>query len=577
MKLKNVWLLTLIVCVLFLFLWQNLSFGYSKAWQTEENELGIKYKAVNGAETKLERYKSALGTLIGAWSANEKKIAGGTEVTLAGALGTSASALASALSKSTPITAVAGGLLTLRKAVEVGLAISASDGYVSAMSTADGAVSGAVTGVNTAYSEYTTQYSEYLKVCAAHNLVRFSNGTPSAVYSQSALDTAVNMSRQTRGWYHTTDSPSGTDHSIEPRWGTDHWNMDDAPQNYECKGTCTVTFRSPYSALMDHREKCGLPETQSIDDWAYAYGIGGHAWGTSIAIQNELDGRTVDHGCGRTWYNCDSDHLAKSANHQVRRCAKTYTNSNGVSSKCLENEESVTRFRRCMGHTRDHNESDWIPLKSEHSDIADSSPPTASTPPPPPQPTDNTPNCQDCTSDCSSPCNCTNSGTCGGTVSTPPSGSTPPSPSYHACNVHETSVSGDHSYISSCSSSNANGTCQNSSGYYACSPHSHSYPSPSSPPANPPSGSNPPSTTTVACGARSWTGCTVRSSDGNACRVDPCDSGCGSFYWSCSTSGVSWHKTERTCSRTDCNATYTDCSRGSDTKHCLGKYYYHQK
>ena len=53
-----------------------------------------------------------------------------------------------------------------------------------------------------------------------------------------------------------------------------------------------------------------------------------------------------------------------------------------------------------------------------------STPPTGSTPP---APTDNTPNCQDCTSDCSSPCSCTNSGTCGGTVSTPPSGSTPPS------------------------------------------------------------------------------------------------------------------------------------------------------
>ena len=112
-------------------------------------------------------------------------------------------------------------------------------------------------------------------------------------------------------------------------------------------------------------------------------------------------------------------------------------------------------------------------------------------------PTDNTPNCPDCTSDCSSPCNCTNSGTCGGTVSTPPSGSTPPSPSYHACNVHETSVSGDHSYISSCSSSNANGTCQNSSGYYACSPHSHSYPSPPPPP-------EPPSPT--LCPANDWTG-----------------------------------------------------------------------
>ena len=33
-----------------------------------------------------------------------------------------------------------------------------------------------------------------------------------------------------------------------------------------------------------------------------------------------------------------------------------------------------------------------------------------------PPPTDNTPNCSGCTSDCSSPCSCTDSGTCGGTV-----------------------------------------------------------------------------------------------------------------------------------------------------------------
>ena len=35
------------------------------------------------------------------------------------------------------------------------------------------------------------------------------------------------------------------------------------------------------------------------------------------------------------------------------------------------------------------------------------------------------PNCQDCTSHCSSPCSCSNSGTCNGTVSTPSTPSTP--------------------------------------------------------------------------------------------------------------------------------------------------------
>ena len=86
-----------------------------------------------------------------------------------------------------------------------------------------------------------------------------------------------------------------------------------------------------------------------------------------------------------------------------------------------------------------------------------------------------------------------------GSVTPSPSPTPTPSPSYHACRVHETSVSGSHSYgtytcgshsgyacqesndhktyISSCSETENSRTCNNSSGYYECSPHSHTYPS----------------------------------------------------------------------------------------------------
>lgn len=119
MKLKNVWLRTLMVCVCSLFLLQNLAFGYSKAWQTEENELDIKYNAVSGASTKLVKYRDALGTLTGKWSANEKKIAAGTEVTLAGVLTTSASALALYLTGGSAIPVSMSAVLTLKSAVLV--------------------------------------------------------------------------------------------------------------------------------------------------------------------------------------------------------------------------------------------------------------------------------------------------------------------------------------------------------------------------------------------------------------------------------------------------------------------------
>ena len=91
-----------------------------------------------------------------------------------------------------------------------------------------------------------------------------------------------------------------------------------------------------------------------------------------------------------------------------------------------------------------------------------------SPPPMPTPPSDGTPNCPDCTSHCSSPCSCSTSGTCNGTMVTA------------ACGVHtiEPGSSSEHShrYISSCSETENGNTCTNTSGYYACAPHSHTYP-----------------------------------------------------------------------------------------------------
>ena len=100
---------------------------------------------------------------------------------------------------------------------------------------------------------------------------------------------------------------------------------------------------------------------------------------------------------------------------------------------------------------------------SSSSSSSGSTPPTGSTPPP-----DNTPNCSGCTSHCSSPCSCSTSGTCDGTMVTA------------ACGVHTiepgSSAAHSHRYISSCSETENGNTCTNTSSYYACAPHSHSYP-----------------------------------------------------------------------------------------------------
>ena len=117
------------------------------------------------------------------------------------------------------------------------------------------------------------------------------------------------------------------------------------------------------------------------------------------------------------------------------------------------------------------------------------------------------------------------------------SGSTPPS--MHPCNVHETSVSGDHSLQSSCTSSNANGTCTVTS-FYACDNHTHSYPSP--PPPPPP---------TTLCPANGWTNCGSTKSHAKEC-------GGGDTYYTCNPSALAYHG-DKSCRRAGCSNTWSNC------------------
>jgi len=162
--------------------------------------------------------------------------------------------------------------------------------------------------------------------------------------------------------------------------------------------------------------------------------------------------------------------------HSYYACQTPSTSSHSLQASCSSTKNgsacTVTSFYACQSHTHVY-----------------------PAPPPPPPPTDNTPNCSGCTSHCSSPCSCTNSGTCNGTVAAPP----PPEPE----------------------------------------------------------------PTLVAC--ERGRGCAVRSSDGRECYVESCASGCGSGYWSCNASAVSWHVTSHPCTRSGCDASYTNCSRGNGT------------
>ena len=274
--------------------------------------------------------------------------------------------------------------------------------------------------------------------------------------------------------YHT--SSSETSHTV-PSWSKKTCR-DGLPSflcrgNHFVSGTCDVSYDTPSDAYYTHQLRCGS------------------------------ESASVPAGDGIVYYSCDEVGYAL---HTDRICVKTYTNSRGVSSPC------GVSYRNCMGHKRDHDESDIWPAKTLHSDSVSTENPVVS-PPPTPTPTP------------------------------------PPSPTYHACGEHETSVSGDHSLQASCTSTDSNGNTCTVTSFYACDSHTHAYPAPPPPPPEP---------TLVACGGAEWTNCPGAESTWQH-RVQDC-SQCDDGYWTCSSWAYQHTSGLKTCQR--CEATFYECQNG---------------
>ena len=80
---------------------------------------------------------------------------------------------------------------------------------------------------------------------------------------------------------------------------------------------------------------------------------------------------------------------------------------------------------------------------------------------------------------------------------------------YEACNVHTSGTNGSHHWIASCAVTSRGQTCTNTSGYYACTPHTHTYPSPPLPCGVHTSGTN---------GSHHWIAtCAITNSRGQTC------------------------------------------------------------
>ncbi|MDE0015016.1 MAG: hypothetical protein OXU51_02430 [Candidatus Poribacteria bacterium] len=138
--------------------------------------------------------------------------------------------------------------------------------------------------------------------------------------------------------------------------------------------------------------------------------------------------RSVSYACStHTYYACQTP--STSSHAWVSSCSetengKTCTNTSGYYA-CSPHSHSypTDNTPNCSGCTTDCS----YPCSCSGSGTCGGS--TM------PTPTDNTPNCSGCTSHCSSPCRCSESGTCNGTVAAPPPTPmpTPPPPSGPTC------------------------------------------------------------------------------------------------------------------------------------------------
>ncbi len=447
---RRILLFTLIVCVLCLFLIQQVSYAdIPDLVRQHETSIANTIGLMNTTIGNYNTLKGAMDTLNSDFKTNQKAVRKGVEVTVTIAAGAIISATASVISGGTLAPAAFAGYIALRTAAGTAKTAWKSAELISAMGTTLSAMDGALSDVNKAYSGdgrdddnsdnivsiqllidgslvtretigYKPRYKKYLTECAKH-----------INQSYDWLNTEVNTNGREQVDSHTylfklyykhwpSAPPSG--------YQGNTWNTIALPDKYECEGPCTDMFRSAHEAWSSHRRKCGLESTKHSTD-AYV-----------------LEGRSLEEGCGKVWYSCDNNADTdanidtEAANHQIKWCVKDFIDSDGV-----KYNSCGRRFRKCMKKVFDHNLSDLLPaLFSKHSDVEDSSDDD--------QETD-------------------------GYVAPSPT----PTPSYHTCGTHVTTVSGNHESAGcgttghyQCDSKTHTAAVCGTSGHYKCDGKDHS-------------------------------------------------------------------------------------------------------
>ncbi len=302
--------LTLIVCVLSIFIFNNVSFAGDVSTY-EKDQLQSKYENVWQKEAELSNVKIVLSNLNSGWDVRIASADSNMQVALISGGSAVVSGIVATASGGSLLPASFATWVSMFKASEAQKDMVASKNYLSAISESLSQLDTALAARETAYTLYAAQHDTYLGVMAPH-LGRV----------KSTLATASSAGQTS---FSHTGYTSGNPHSVAKLWGRDHWPTKDLDKKYACKSRnpCMYSYRTPYEALTAHQWTCGSD-----------YSI------VSLLIP----------GCGKKYYKCPNFEIPDY--HNTFRCTRyDMVLKQGESDRVRE--YCGTTFRFCTNLTYD--------------------------------------------------------------------------------------------------------------------------------------------------------------------------------------------------------------------------------
>ncbi len=359
-------------------------------------------KKLGPRQTKILESKIVITDLNKSWADNEGAIKAGNSARINAALNTFLGAIAAIPTGGTSALATLASYgptflnayQTYKGSSETGNRILNRVSYIKAFETVLAGYDAAVAYQKSQHDEYLDFYFQYLQMEVDHDGGLYIDANSSSL-SVEQLYSSINgvsvtigsdgsrvfgeyqegVSQKTSGYYHLITDRYGdrlgtTNHLMDPHL---HWNeVSITPLAYDqkCKGSvaCTDMHRTAYEAYSTHLVTCADYNTDTF---------------TNV--------------CSETWYSCASNHSEEEKEHKVYTCKKIILEFGGGSRVC------GAAFKPCLLALFDHNETDSDFTGTHHSNKSD------------PyvgedrisEPANNTPDCDTCTSECST---CSNDG-----------------------------------------------------------------------------------------------------------------------------------------------------------------------